>query len=135
MVDLVERVERVDAPRVGDRDQAVELPEVLDRKRDPLLVGEAPEDVGGDRRAEVGVQLGEAVLEHVPSLGMDDDQRAERHDARQVAQVVCAGVQAAGADRARGGAAVDRDPVAAGPAGRKVRLVGGEREDAAAVDG
>ena len=64
VVDLVEGVERVDAARVGDRDEPVELPVVLDRERDALLVGEAPHDLGGDRRAEVGVELGEALLEH-----------------------------------------------------------------------
>src|SRR5881394_1279687 len=45
-----------DAAWVADGDEAVELPEVLDRERDALLVREAPEDVGGDRAAEVGVQ-------------------------------------------------------------------------------
>jgi D-serine deaminase-like pyridoxal phosphate-dependent protein len=55
VVDLVEGVERVDAARVGDRDEPVELPVVLHRERDPLLVGEGPEDVGGDRAAEVRV--------------------------------------------------------------------------------
>ncbi|MDX6540223.1 MAG: hypothetical protein QOI71_1833, partial [Gaiellales bacterium] len=38
----------------------VELPEVFDRQRDSLLVRKAPEDVGGNRAAEMGVQLGEA---------------------------------------------------------------------------
>src|SRR5580765_213131 len=64
VVDLVEGVERVDAARVGDRDEPVELPVVLDRERDALLVGEAPHDLGGNRRAEVRVELGEALLEH-----------------------------------------------------------------------
>ena len=68
VVDLVERVERVDAARVGDRDEPVELPVVLDRERDALLVREAPEDLGGNRRAEVSVQLGEASFEHGVSL-------------------------------------------------------------------
>ena len=60
VVDRVERVQVLDALRVGDGDELVELPEVLDRERDPLLVGEAPEDVGGNGAAQVGVQLGEA---------------------------------------------------------------------------
>jgi hypothetical protein len=68
VVDPVERVEAVDAARIGDRDEAVELPVVLDRQRDSLLVREAPEDVRSDRGAEVSVQLGEPVLEHAPSL-------------------------------------------------------------------
>src|SRR5205823_1454090 len=67
VIDLVESVERVDAPWVGDRDEAVELPVVLDREGDSLLVGEAPEDLGGNRGAEVRVQLGEAI--HGGSLG------------------------------------------------------------------
>src|SRR5207247_10393455 len=59
-VDLVEGVEVRETARIGDRDEAVELPEVLHREGDALLVREAPEDVGGDRAAEMGVQLGEA---------------------------------------------------------------------------
>ena len=59
VVDLVERVEVRDAARVGDGDEAVELPVVLHRQRDALLVREAPEDVGGNRAAEVRMQLGE----------------------------------------------------------------------------
>src|SRR6267142_628607 len=59
-------------PRIGDRDEAVELPEVLHRERDALLVREAPEDVRGNRPAEVGVQLGESFheesLERAPLL-------------------------------------------------------------------
>ena len=68
VVDRVERVEVLDAARVGDGDEPVELPVVLHRQRDPLLVREAPEDVGGDRAAEVGVELGEAFVggDHVP---------------------------------------------------------------------
>ena len=61
VVDLVECVEVRDATRVGDGDEPVELPVVLDRQRDALLVGEAPEDVRGNRAAEVGVELGEAL--------------------------------------------------------------------------
>ena len=61
MVDPVERVEVLDPARVGDGDERVELPVVLHRQRDPLLVRERPEDVGGDRAAEVGVQLGETL--------------------------------------------------------------------------
>ena len=62
VVDRVERVEVGHAARVGDRDEPVEVPVVLDRQRDPLLVRERPEDVGGDRAAEVGVQLGETSI-------------------------------------------------------------------------
>ena len=65
VVDLVELVEAVHAARVGDRDERVELPEVLDRQRDPLLVREAPEDVGRDRAAEVRVELRETFVDHV----------------------------------------------------------------------
>ena len=68
VVDPVERVEVLDAARVGDGDERVELPVVLDRQRDPLLVRERPEDVGGDRAAEMGVQLGEALVEHRAEL-------------------------------------------------------------------
>jgi hypothetical protein len=64
VVDLVELVEPPHASGVGDRDERVELPEVLDGERDSLLVGEAPEDVGGDRASEVGVELGEAPVDH-----------------------------------------------------------------------
>jgi hypothetical protein len=66
VVDLVERVEIGDAPRIGDRHEPVELPVVLDRQRDPLLVRQAPQDVRGHRAAEVRMQLGEAF--HVGSL-------------------------------------------------------------------
>ena len=64
VVDPVERVEVLDPARIGDGDERVELPVVLHRQRDPLLVRERPEDVGGDRAAEVGVQLGETLGEH-----------------------------------------------------------------------
>ena len=60
VVDLVQLVEALDAARVGDGDERVELPEVLDRERDPLLVREAPEDLGRDRASEMRVELGEA---------------------------------------------------------------------------
>ena len=56
----VERVEVGHAARVGDGDERVELPVVPGGQRDPLLVRQAPEDVRGDRAAQVGVQLGEA---------------------------------------------------------------------------
>ena len=59
VVDRVERVEVLDAARVGDGDERVELPVVLDRQRDALLVREAPHDVRRDRAAEVRVELGE----------------------------------------------------------------------------
>jgi hypothetical protein len=64
VIDRVERVEVRDAARVADGDEAVELPVILHGKRDSLLVREAPEDVGGDRAAEMRVQLGESALEH-----------------------------------------------------------------------
>ena len=62
-VDLVQRVEVLDSARVGDGDEPVELPEVLDGEGDALLVGKAPHDLGGDRAAEVRVELGEALGE------------------------------------------------------------------------
>ena len=62
VVDRVERVEVLDAARIRDGDEPLELPVVLHRQGDPLLVGEAPEDVRGDRAAEVGVELGEALV-------------------------------------------------------------------------
>ena len=68
VVDRVERVQVGDAARVGDGDEPVELPVVLHRERDALLVREGPEDLRGDRPAEVGVQLGEALLEHESSI-------------------------------------------------------------------
>ena len=69
LVDVVQRVEVGDAARVGDGDEAVELPEVLHGQGDALLVGEAPHDLGGDRAAEVRVELGEALREvHPPSV-------------------------------------------------------------------
>ena len=64
VVDPVERVEVGNAARVGDRDHAVELPVVARRQVDPLLVREAPHDVRRHRAAEMGVQLGEASVEH-----------------------------------------------------------------------
>ena len=70
VVDLVELVEPLHAVRIGDGDERVELPEVLHRQRDALLVGDRPEDVRGDRAAEVGVQLGEpfALEDHRASV-------------------------------------------------------------------
>ena len=64
VVDPVEHVEVGDAARVGDGDERVELPVVLDRERDPLLVRQRPEDLGRDGAAEVGVELGETLVEH-----------------------------------------------------------------------
>jgi hypothetical protein len=58
VVDRVERVEVGHAARIGDGDQPVEVPVVLGWKRDPLAVGERPEDVRGDRAAEMRVELG-----------------------------------------------------------------------------
>ena len=61
VVDRVERVEVRHAARIGHGDEPVELPVVLDRERDALLVGERPEDVGGHRAAQMCVQLGESL--------------------------------------------------------------------------
>src|SRR5215207_5757888 len=58
LVDLIELGEAFDPARV-DGDQVDELPVILDRKRDPLLVGERPHDCGIDRRSEMSVQLRE----------------------------------------------------------------------------
>ena len=80
VVDRVERVEVGHAARVGHGHEPVEVPEVLDRKRDALPVGERPEDVGGDRAAEVGVQLGEAF--HRRSLIPAHDRPAAADEAR-----------------------------------------------------
>jgi hypothetical protein len=60
VVDAVELVEALHAPRIGHRDQRVERPVVLHGERDALLVGEAPEDVGRDGAAEVRVELRQA---------------------------------------------------------------------------
>jgi hypothetical protein len=69
LVDPVERGQVGDLARVGDGDELDELPVVLDRQRDSLLVRQRPQDLGRDRAAEVGVQLGEAfLLGHPPSL-------------------------------------------------------------------
>src|SRR5205085_12527959 len=67
--DRVEGVEVRDAARIGDGDEPVELPEVLDRECDPLLVREAPEDLGGDRAAQVRVQLGQALHRRILRVG------------------------------------------------------------------
>ena len=80
VVDRVERVEVRHAAGVGDRDEAVEVPVVLDRQRDPLLVGEAPEDLGRDRAAEVGVELREAVTIHPGDR--NDDRRTRSRASR-----------------------------------------------------
>jgi len=70
VVDLIERVEVRDAARVAHGHEPVEVPVVLHRQRDALLVREAPEDVGGDRAAEVRVELGQAL--HGRSLRRGD---------------------------------------------------------------
>src|SRR4051794_16830604 len=67
-------------------------------------------------------------------LDVDDYACPEPDDPHQVAQVCRGGMQAAGADRTVG-AAVDRETGAAGPAGRRMGLVAGEGEQAAAVVG
>ena len=61
VVDLVERVEVRNAARVAHRHEPVEVPVVLDRERDALLVRQRPEDVGRDRAAQVRVQLCQAL--------------------------------------------------------------------------
>ena len=61
LVDLVERRQVGDSARVGHGDERVELPVVLDRKRNALLVRERPHDLRRDRAAEVGVELRKAV--------------------------------------------------------------------------
>ena len=70
VVDLVELVEALHAVRVGHGDERVELPEVLHRQCDALFVRDRPEDVGGDRAAEMRVELGEPFLreDHRASL-------------------------------------------------------------------
>src|SRR5919108_153096 len=68
------------------------------------------------------------------SLRMNDDLGAEGDDPHQVAEVAVRRMEASCADRTSR-AAVDGEPVTPGPAGREVRLVTREREDAAAVDG
>src|ERR671936_970520 len=82
VVDPVERLEAVDAAWIADRDEPVELPVVLDRQRDPLLVRKAPEDVGGHRAAEVRVQLGEAFHGRSLELGPADDRPPTAGEAR-----------------------------------------------------
>jgi hypothetical protein len=62
------KVEILDALRVGDRHEPVELPEVLDGERDPLLVRQRPEDLGRNGPAEVGVELGQTLGEHPSEL-------------------------------------------------------------------
>ena len=62
VVDRVERVEVLDAARIRHGDERLELPVVLHGQGDPLLVREAPENVRGDRAAEVRVELGEALV-------------------------------------------------------------------------
>jgi hypothetical protein len=67
VVDRVERVEVRHAARVRDGDEPVEVPVVLHRQRNSLLVRERPQDVRGNRAAQMRVQLGQAV--HGRSLG------------------------------------------------------------------
>jgi hypothetical protein len=49
--------------RIGHRHHPVELPEVAGWQRNPLVVREAPHDVGGNRPTEMRVELSEAVRE------------------------------------------------------------------------
>ena len=72
VIDRVERIEVLDAARIRDRDEPVELPEVLDGQRDALLVGKTPENVRRDGAAEVGMEAAR------PSAAM---RRAYRHAA------------------------------------------------------
>ena len=62
VVDLVERVEPVDAARIGDRDHPVELPVVARRQRDALRVRGLPHHVRRHRAAEVSVELGHRLV-------------------------------------------------------------------------
>ena len=56
-------VEIGDTARVGDGHEPFELPVVTRGQRNSLFVREAPENVGGDRAAEMGVQFGEALFD------------------------------------------------------------------------
>jgi hypothetical protein len=85
LVDPVERGQVGDFARVGDGDELDELPVVLHRQRDPLLVRQCPQDLGRDRAAEVGVQLGEAFLVgHPPSLPASLRSRRQGRDPRGI---------------------------------------------------
>ena len=61
LVDRVELGQPVDSARIGDRNEPLEVPVVLDRQGDPLLVRERPHHRWMDRPAEVGVELGQAT--------------------------------------------------------------------------
>ena len=108
----------------------------LDRRerRHARPAAPAPPDASAERAAAAARDLGRTRL-----ASDDRDGRPERDEPHQVAQVAVGGVHAAGrectADRRRDVRAMDRDPVAARPAARQLRLAGREREDAAAVDG
>src|SRR3954470_16427859 len=71
------------------------------------------------------------------SLRADEDRRPQWYALHQRFQILGLGVQAPGrqghADRCRVVRAVDREPVTTAPAGGRVGLVAGQREDAAAV--
>jgi hypothetical protein len=62
VVDLVERVQAVDAARIRDRDHTVELPVVARRQSDALRVRGLPHHVRRHRPAEVRVQLGHRLV-------------------------------------------------------------------------
>jgi len=62
---VIQREERLErfALALPDRDQVHELPVVLRRKPDALVVRDAPERRGVDRAAEVDMQLGQLIAE------------------------------------------------------------------------
>ena len=67
---MVQRQEGVEgfALALADGDEVDELPVVLRRQPDALLVRDAPEGGGIDRSAEVDVELGQLVAERVRQL-------------------------------------------------------------------
>ena len=89
LVDGVELGEALDAAGV-DGHELDEVPVVLHRERDPLLVGERPHDGGIDRAAQVRVQLGQA-----PAAQLIDDGAALGH-VRLAPLPDCGGQRAAG---------------------------------------
>ena len=67
MVQREERLERLSLA-LADGDEVDELPVVLGRKADALLVRDAPERGGVDGSAEVDVELGQLVPQRVWDL-------------------------------------------------------------------
>jgi hypothetical protein len=64
VIQAEERLERF-ALALADRDEVDELPVVLRRKADPLLVRDPPESRRVDRTAEVDVELSELIAERM----------------------------------------------------------------------